>query len=204
MSQIHLFYLKNAIDASASPRRGRPVWLVLPLILAASSAVFFGNSAAEGQESFINREQEIQAAYLFNYGKYVTWPDNDSAKEFVIGFIGDSSIEEALLKLSRAKTLNGKPIVVREFRAIADYQACHILYVPEGQDPELVDKILQRVQKEPILIVGERRTSAEKAAMICFFPEGNTLRFEIDPHRAERVRLKISSKLLTLGKTVRN
>lgn len=175
---------------------------MLSLMLAGWSVLVLADRLSLGQEGYVNREQEIQAAYLYNFGKYVSWPNGDSAQQFVIGFIGESAIHEPLVKVARSKALNDKPIVVKQFRAASEYQSCQILYVPEGLDRELVARILERAQKEPTLIVGERRTSAADRTMIRFFPEGNTLRFEIDPRRAEQAGLKISSKLLTLGKIV--
>lgn len=155
------------------------------------------------QEGYVNRELEIQAAYLFNFGKYVTWPEGaDPSQPFVIGVVGDSPIQGPLSRLAKSKSLNNRPIAVKPIKAASDYQACQILFVPDGQNHELVAEVVRRARATPTLIVGERRTSLEGGGMVNFFPEGNTLRFEIDPKAADRAQLKISSKLLALGKTV--
>jgi hypothetical protein len=156
-----------------------------------------------GQEGFISRQPEIEAAYLYNFGKYVTWPaDQDASKPFVIAVVGESPIQEPLVRLARAKSLNDRPIVVKQFRAAADYEPCQILFVADGQNRDLVAEIVGRARSMPTLVVGETRKAIDGGGMISFYPEGNTLKFEINPLSAERVRLKISSKLLALGKTV--
>jgi hypothetical protein len=156
-----------------------------------------------GQEGFVSRQAEIEAAYLYNFGKYINWPaDEGASKPFVIAVVGDSPIQEPLVRLARAKSLNDRPIIVKQIRAAADYEPCQILFVPDDQNRDLVAEVVRRARSMPTLIVGETRTSVEGGAMINFYPEGNTLKFEINSRSAERVRLKISSKLLALGKTV--
>jgi preprotein translocase subunit Sec61beta len=51
-----------------------------------------------------------------------------------------------------------------------------------------------------VLTVGESEAFARQGGMIRFFEEDNRLRFEINPTAAEKVGLRISSKLLKLAR----
>lgn len=54
----------------------------------------------------------------------------------------------------------------------------------------------------PVLTVGERDNFAQDGGMIGFCLEQNKIRFEINLDAAERAKLRISSRLLALAKTV--
>jgi hypothetical protein len=53
-----------------------------------------------------------------------------------------------------------------------------------------------------VLTVGETEDFAEDGGMIAFLVEENKIRFEINLEAADKAKLKISSKLLALAKTV--
>src|ERR1700676_4925790 len=51
-------------------------------------------------------EYQVKAAYLFNFLKFVEWPDDPAADphgKWVIGFIGDSPISDELTRLVQGK-----------------------------------------------------------------------------------------------------
>ena len=55
----------------------------------------------------------------------------------------------------------------------------------------------------PILTVSAARF-AERGGVANFFVDGGRMRFAVNPGAAERARLRISSRLLTLAKLVRD
>lgn len=172
--------------------------------LACAIAFCWTTSLGYAQQGYINREYKLKAAYLYNFGKYVSWPKEADrrSQDFVIGILGDSPVRDALVHVAQTRQLNDKRIVIKQFQAAHAYEYCHILYAPEEQDRELLSEILRRAREDPTLIVGETKDLLKAGGIIRFYLEGNRLKFEINPRRAEEVGLTISSKLLSLGRIV--
>lgn len=196
------------VGNGARRRPGPPPWLrwALPLMALLATGVWAARLSA--QQEYIDREPQIKAAYLYNFGKYVEWPAETKAigsaqgPDFVIGILGDSRVKEALVTLAKSKKLNGRRIVYHRITGDKSYRPCDILFVPAGQDAATVAAVLKKSAGAPTLVVGEEESFARRGGMINFFVEGNNVKFEINPRAAERAGLKISSKLLSLGRIV--
>ena len=78
----------------------------------------------------------------------------------------------------------------------------HILFIPAEQEQDLVVSVLKRSQDSPTLVVGEATDFAGRGGIINFYVSGNKIRFEFNPAAARRAKLKISAKLLRLGRIV--
>jgi len=163
-------------------------------------------SAQEG--GVIDREPEIKAAYLYNFGRYVEWPAENlpvggsGSAAFVIGVVGDTPVLTPLRTIAATKKVAERPIALVEIKSLVDYRPCQLLFVPSGQDAELVKSILRRARGTATLVVGEDESFALKRGHIGFYVDQNNMKFEINPAGAEKSGLKISSRLLTLGRIV--
>lgn len=165
-------------------------------------------SAAVAEE--IDREYELKAAYLYNFGRYVEWPKNaipGNDDTFVIGVIGRDPFGRILDGIAEAKTIQDKKIVIRRFASAKDYQPCHILFVAAGADDGADEKTVEdrmnavttKTKGTPVLLVGDTTGLAQKGALINFFIDDNKIKLEINPSAATRAGVKISSKLLGLS-----
>lgn len=159
-------------------------------------------AASAQQPEFVDREPEIKAAYLYNFARYVEWPATAESKEFVIGVIGETPVAGPLATIAATKKINNRTIAVRRFKSEKDFQKCHILFVPAGQDPAVVTALLNKTRGTATLVVGEGPAFARNQGHIGFYPEQNSVKFEINAGSAQKSALKISSKLLSLGKIV--
>lgn len=156
---------------------------------------------AQPQE-FIDREPEIKAAYLYNFGRYVQWPAVPEQKVFNIGVVGDTPVTTSLETIARTKTLNNKKIAVRKIKVEADFKPCDMLFIPAGQDAKIVEAVLTKARQTPALIVGETPAFAANHGHIGFYVDRNIVKFDINTASAQKTKLKISSKLLNLGRIV--
>jgi hypothetical protein len=194
--------------SSVLPHRNRAVPSVMAAVLAAALSwnITPGAAAQSTAESAINRESTIKAAYLYNFGRYVRWPsgtfrsDQDS---FVIGVLGADTLDVDLDRIARAKKIEGRSIVIRRFTSLKKYSPCHVLFVPASVKPEQQLETIGRLQKVPVLLVGETPGFAERGGTVNFFIEENKIRLQINQQAAERAGLKISAKLLHLAVLVK-
>ena len=163
----------------------------------------WAQSAAEEESS---REYAIKAAFIYNFGRYVQWPaaafpSNDSP--FLIGVLGNDPLGPLLDEIVKTKKIEGRPIVARRFASLDQYQPCHILFVASSAPAKEKQAALRIVQASQVLLVGEDAGFASQGAAINFYIEHNKVRFEINVEAAERVRVRISSKLLSLARIVK-
>ena len=153
--------------------------------------------AQEAQPS----EYQIKAAYLFNFAKFVEWPPRaftEATSPIVIGILGETRLNADLERTIRDKTVNNRPLAIKECRSPADATNCHILFISTSEKKRLPE-ILEGLRGASVLTVGETDRFTETGGMINFVQESNKIRFQINDGAARSVGLKISSKLLSLA-----
>ena len=169
-----------------------------------SVATVLAGFPSAGQEN-VDRQYAIKAAYLYNFGRYVQWPDASFSSRkapFVIGILGTDPFGGDLDRIAAAKKMGGRPIVIRRFNSLDDYTPCHLLFVPRGIDPQAQRAAIERLARAHVLLVGETPHFARRGGTINFFNRQNKVRFKINQAAADRSRLKISAKLLRLAELV--
>ena len=137
--------------------------------------------------------------YVYNFMKYVEWPEEESKGDFIVGLIGDSKIKEDLSVLANNKKLKGRKIVFKVFDKVEDITYCHLLYVSSSKSSS-IKVINKKFANKPLLIVGEREESVYKGAALSFLTtDEDELKFDINKKEIESHKLKISSSLIKLG-----
>lgn len=149
-------------------------------------------------------EYQVKAAYLFNFLKFVQWPNDvssDPQRKWVIGIVGDSPVGDELSLLVEGKTVDGRGLLVKKLRAGDSFGACNILFVSASEERHLAS-ILTSLQGSSVLTVADFDKFIERGGMIQFVNDGGRIRMDIDLGATGRARLKISSKLLVLAQAV--
>jgi hypothetical protein len=150
-------------------------------------------------------EYEVKAEFIPLFASFVTWPTeafSDAGAPLVIGVLGDDPFGEALDRAVRKESSGeARKMVIRRSRQWQDLKGCHILFVGKSERDRL-SQLLKNVDKLNILTVGEMEGFTQAGGVIKFFIQGSKVRFEINVEAARRNGLKISSQLLSLGKTV--
>jgi len=161
--------------------------------------------AQSGGDGVINREYTLKALFIYNFGSYVEWPpavSTSDARPFVIGILGSSPVKSTLREIAVTKTINGRRIIVEEFSSADAVKPCQILFIARNAGSQDQQRAVERMRREPVLIVGESAGFATQGAVVNFYVEANKIRFEINVEAARRHQLTISSKLLALAKIV--
>jgi hypothetical protein len=159
-------------------------------------------TVASAQDVVTQREYNVKAVSLYAFGRYVTWPATVFASEsspLVIGVIGGNPFGDALDRIAAKKTLNGRPIVVKQLGAPEEILGCHIVFVTRTVAPEVEAKLFQATDKKPVLLVGETPGFANRGGVVNFYQSGPNIRFELNPERGLACNLSLDAKLLSLG-----
>jgi len=149
-------------------------------------------------------EFQVKAAYLFNFLKFVEWPADASADpqtNWMIGIVGDSPVGGELERLAEGKSVEGRGLLVKKFRATDDLRGCNILFVSASEEKHLLP-ILNALQGTAVLTVADFDDFIGRGGMIQFVTVGPRVRMDIDVGATSRARLKVSSKLLSLAQAV--
>lgn len=161
-------------------------------------ALLWGLAAAHATE--IPREYQIKAAFLYNFTKFVDWPDAcfaSDAAPIVIGVLGDNPFGEELEAAVRARRVHGRPLIIRFVRSVEDIAGMHLVFVPRGEEARFEAACPSPI--DGLLTVGESAPFAARGGMITFQTADDKVRFEINVGAAERAGLKISAQLLKLA-----
>lgn len=174
-------------------RRGWPGWSWLFLLLL----------ALPSQASEAMLEYQVKAAYLYNFLKFVQWPDDqflDAVSPIRICILGDNPFHGMLDELRQRHVASRKLTVVQlEFEA--ELQQCHLVYIGGGQQGQ-IERALQRVRLFPVLTVSDMQDFAARGGVIGFVIIDERVRLEINLDVARAAGLQISAKLLELAKII--
>jgi hypothetical protein len=157
---------------------------------------------ARAQDSI--SEYQVKAAYLFNFVKFVEWPEEafpDPLAPIVIGIAGDDPFGSALPQVVIGKTVQGRDLVIRKFRAGEDLRSSHILFI-SASEKKKVPQIVASLHGSSVLTVADFNEFLGDGGMIQLYSENNRIRFAINVDATGRAKLKISSKLLSLARVV--
>jgi hypothetical protein len=148
---------------------------------------------------------EVKAAYLLNFIRFTTWPSEILADDapIVTCVSGDDSVADALEDQIRGQRIAGHAISVQRLKRDAALASCHLLYWSSSKDARGHDSLVQSF-KQPILTVSDSPDFAALGGIVNFFIDSGRMRFAVNPAAADRVQLRISSKLLALAKIVKD
>jgi hypothetical protein len=149
-------------------------------------------------------EFQVKAAYLFNFLKFVEWPEDPGADphaKWIIGFVGDTPVSDELERLVEGKSVLGRDLQVRKFQLSDNLSACNILFISESQKKRL-PAILAALRGSSVLTVADMENFISAGGMVAFVVEDSRVKVAIDVAATGRARLKVSSKLLALAHIV--
>ncbi len=149
-------------------------------------------------------EYQVKAAYLFNFLKFVEYPEEsfaDPLAPIVIGVVGEDPFGDALPQVVTGKTVQGRDLVIRIYHAGEDLRGAHILFISASERKRL-PVILSSLRGSSVLTVSDTAGFLDAGGMIQFLNENGRVRFAINVDAASRAKLKMSSKLLSLAKVV--
>ncbi len=164
--------------------------------IAVLCAIAIAGQAAAADVS--EAEYQIKAAFLFNFAKFVQWPDTafGSESNLQICVLGDNPISPALSTIEN-KTAQGRNVVVRRSLKASEAAECNILYVADARALPAAGRAAPGA-----LTVSDSTGFAEAGGMIGLVTLDNKVRFEVNLDAINDAGLKVSAQLLKLAKAV--
>jgi len=145
-------------------------------------------------------EYQVKAAFLYNFAKFVGWPESAPGASFCIGVLGADPFGPVIDETLAGKTLDGRRVVIRRFDRPEEALGCEIVFVGSAAKPSKA--LLERFYGRPVLTVGETPAFCQNGGVIGFEVVGQRVHFAVNLEAAQRAQLKMSSKLLSLATRV--
>jgi hypothetical protein len=146
-------------------------------------------------------EYEVKAAFLFNFAKYVEWPEGTFAgptDRIVICVLGENPFGTLLENIVKDKRVNGRELAVRETGSVSATAGCQVVFIA-ATERQRVDEILRMLAAQPVLTVGDAESLADRGVILGLTLSEKRVRFEANLNAARRARLKLSSQLLKIA-----
>jgi hypothetical protein len=164
--------------------------------------------AASGGASATMRAQaaaapELKAVFLLNFTRFAEWPDIAAEAPLVLCVLGDEPVLDALSVAARSQHVNDHRIQVTRMTVGGAWSSCQLLFVSQSA-VKTAGSLLESARLSPILTVSDQSLFAQSAGIIELFAEGDRMKFAVNVDSLGRAHLRLSSRLLVLGKIVRN
>ena len=179
-------------------RASRIVALACAIVLA------FGSLAAAAARPEAQAEHRVKAAFVYKFGGYVEWPDDAFAtpsSPLVIGVVGADALADALERMSAGRFVGGRPVQVRKLAHGAPLFGLHVVFIGRTDSARLAEA-LDASRGQAALTVTESEDGLRLGSMINFVVVAGKVRFDVAPPRAQAERLRISSRLLSVARSV--
>src|SRR5713226_7814848 len=123
-------------------------------------------------------EYQIKAAYLFNFLKFVEYPNEsfaDPLAPIVIGVVGEDPFGSALPQVIIGKTVQGRDLVIRKYHSGEDLRGAHILFISPSEKKRQ-PMILSSLRGSSVLTVADTEGFLDAGGMIQFLNENDRVR----------------------------
>jgi hypothetical protein len=146
----------------------------------------------------VSTEQQLKAAYLVNFLKYVEWPESHA--KATICLFGRDAMSAALAGYE-GRMVAGRELELRRVGNPDQFAECQILYVPDTEEARFA-AVLRWTEGLPILTVSDAEFFARQGGGIALVREDTRLRFDVNLDALNRAKLKPASQMLRLARQV--
>ena len=163
--------------------------LFLSILLGATVAV----AAAQERPT-----HEIHAAMLYNFIKYVQWPNEGEPGDFVVGVIGDENVFATLKTWYDGKAKGSKKYVIKKLNNASEAESCQVVYVGKSKNKDF-DVIKTSTTGKSVLTVTDGNGMGQKGSCINFKVIDGKLKFELNQATVTGSNLKVSTQLSSMA-----
>ncbi len=141
-------------------------------------------------------EQKIKVAYIYNFTKFIAWPEY-SSDTFNICILGKDPFGLIFDSLE-SKTALGMPIKLLRLQKLTLSNHCHILFLGNSLEASAI----LPAPSPGILTVSENTQFVQNKGIIGFVIRNGKVKLQINNTHAKQAGLVISAKLLEIAELV--
>ncbi len=148
-------------------------------------------------------EYQVKAAFIYNFAKFVEWPASSftsTTAPLQLCVLGNNTLYADLQNIVAEKSIDSRPLQVRRVE-MSEIKGCHVLFIGSVESYRL-QQALQAAQGASVLTIGDVAGFLDQGGIINFIFDQNRIRFDVNLKAAQTAQLQLSSKLLSLAKSV--
>jgi hypothetical protein len=135
---------------------------------------------------------------LYNFIKYVQWPNEADGGEFIVGVMGEEEVFGTLQKWYDGKPKGPKKYVIRKLASAAEAADCQVVYVGKSKSKEF-ENIKNSTTGKSVLTITDGNGLGQKGSCINFKVIDGKLKFELNQTTVNSSNLKVSSQLSSMA-----
>lgn len=140
---------------------------------------------------------EIHVAMIYNFTKYVQWPDNGSS-EFVIGILGEDNVYKTMKNFYEGKPKGSKKYVIKKLNDVSEAALCAVVYIGKNRSKDF-DDLKSAIADKPVLTITDSFNLGRRGSCINFKVIDEKLKFEINQASINGASLKVASQLTSMA-----
>ena len=149
-------------------------------------------------------EASLKAAFLRNFVKFTEWPEDVlGPAATIVVCVSNPDVATELERIVAGQSINDHALSVRRIARAEPVAGCAVAYLT-GVDAHRLPELLAGFARTATLTVSDDERFAERGGVVGLFVEDGRMRFAVNVSAAERSRLRLSSKLLSLARIVRD
>jgi hypothetical protein len=141
-----------------------------------------------------NVEYDKKALCMYNFPNYIYWPRTIKSDKFLIGIYGESALKPALAASVYGKKINELPAIVEPYSPAAG-KVYHMIFVAESKQQDFL-KLKKELKDQPVLLITENPYLDKAGAHICFYVEGEKVKFSVNKKHIEKSGMNVSDQLI--------
>jgi hypothetical protein len=145
----------------------------------------------------------VTAAFLLNFAKFTDWPADVLAPDApLVICVADATMAEAVSTAVAGKMVGTHQINVMRVSSDQVPRTCGVLYVTD-LDARRTDAIVAAMRGMSVLSVSNSEEFTRRGGVAHLYLADGSMRFAVNVAAAERARLRLSSRLLSLARIVK-
>jgi hypothetical protein len=174
-------------------------WILSPLNLATLVMLSFAWSISDASSAATEPSQaDVEAVYLFDFGKFVRWPAGAAEGPLRICVAGPETFANGLQTLVSGESIEGRALAIRRIVRAEDTDGCAVLFI-DAMEKDREAELLAAVAGKPILTVSDCPDFVVRGGMIQFVLMSKRVRFTVNLKAANQSNLDVSSELLKVA-----
>ena len=141
---------------------------------------------------------EIHAAMIYNFMKYVQWPDDGNPGEFVVGVLGEDNVFNTLKNYYDGKPKGAKKYSIRKLADASEAASCAVVYIGKNKSREF-ENVKNAITGKPVLTITDSFNLGKKGSCINLKVIDDKLKFEINQNSINSATLKVASQLASMA-----
>lgn len=163
-----------------------------------------GISPARADQAEASAHQ-VKAAMLYKFLGYIEWPDaafTSTTSPYVIAVYDADDIAEELIKITRNRTVNNRPIEIVDLSHLkALSSGIHMVFVGEVSQQQL-RRVLAKAEKHPIVTVTDSDEGLTVGSTINLRLIEGRIRFDVSLADSQKRDIRVSARMLAVASSV--